>query len=157
MVPPFTCFDTMRNFPKKMFLNKGLFLFPVAEKDFRVLSSMKGTLGVSRNCFLSFLGVGKNFRLFIQSCRFFSPDLFMEISHFSKTVHTIFIQFCTVILHPKAPACAKASKSFDWNVRNIAKISLKMAKKQHFFDFFQFPKNYPYDSNEIFYSHSTPY
>ena len=31
-----------------------------------------------------------------------------------------------------------ASKSYDWNVRNIAKISPKMAKKQPFFDFFRF-------------------
>ena len=34
---------------------------------------------------------------------FFSPDLFMKISNFSKTVHTIFTKFCTVILHPKRP------------------------------------------------------
>ena len=47
-----------------------------------------------------------------------------------------------------------ASKSYGWDVRNIAKISPKMAKKQSFFDFL---KNCPYDSNEIFYSHSTPY
>ena len=33
----------------------------------------------------------------------FSPDLFMKISNFSKTVHTIFTKFCTVILHPKGP------------------------------------------------------
>ena len=51
---------------------------------------------------LSFLGVGKKFRLLMQSCRF-SPDLFMKISNFSKTVHTIFTKFCTVILHPKGP------------------------------------------------------
>ena len=51
-----------------------------------------------------------------------------------------------------------ASKSYGWDVRNIAKISPKMAKKQSFFDFFfDFLKNCPYDSNEIFYSHSTPY
>ena len=108
-----------------------------------------------------------------------------------------------------------ASKSYGWDVRNIAKISPKMAKKQPFFDFFRFSqklsirfernflqlfysilesymcngikivwlgcekhsqncpkigqkqsffdfffdflKNCPYDSNEIFYSHSTPY
>ena len=117
-----------------------------------------------------------------------------------------------------APACAKASKSYDWNVRNIAKISPKMAKirpktaifrllrfsqklsirfernflqssytilesymcndikivwlvcEKHsqnqpkngqkaviFRFFFDFLKNCPYDSNEIFYSHSTPY
>ena len=47
-----------------------------------------------------------------------------------------------------------ASKSYDWDVRNIAKISPKMAKKQSFFDFL---KNRPYDSSEILYSHSTPY
>ena len=77
---------------------------------------------------------------------FFSPDLFMKISNFSKTLHTIFTKFCTVILHPKgllrtskgAPACAKVSKSCGLDVRNIAKISPKMAKKQPFFDFFRF-------------------
>ena len=31
-----------------------------------------------------------------------------------------------------------ASKSYGWDVRNIAKISPKMAKKQPFFDFFRF-------------------
>ena len=50
-----------------------------------------------------------------------------------------------------------ASKSYGWDLRNIAKISPKMAKKQPFFDFFDFLKNCSYDSNEIFYSHSTPY
>ena len=34
---------------------------------------------------------------------FFSPDLFMKISNFSKTVHTIFTKLCTVILHPNGP------------------------------------------------------
>ena len=38
---------------------------------------------------------------------FFSPDLFKKISNFSKTVHTIFIKFCTVILHPKGPLRAQ--------------------------------------------------
>ena len=79
---------------------------------------------------LIFLGVGKNFRLLMQSCCCFSPDLFMKISNFSKTVHTIFIK--------GASACAMASKLYDWVVRNIAKISPKMAKKQPFFDFFRF-------------------
>ena len=74
-----------------------------------------------------FIRVGKNFRLLIQSCRFFPPDFFMKISNFSKTVDTIFIKFCIVILHPKGPLRA-ASKLYDWNVRNIAKISPKMAK-----------------------------
>ena len=31
-----------------------------------------------------------------------------------------------------------ASKSYGWDVRNMAKISPKMAKKQPFFDFFRF-------------------
>ena len=64
----------------------------------------------------------------MQSCRFFSPDLFMKNSNFSKTVRTIFIKFCSHSTPKGAPACSKASKSYDWNVRNIAKISLKMAK-----------------------------
>ena len=37
-----------------------------------------------------------------------------------------------------APACAMASKWYVWNVRNIAQISPKMAKKQPFLDFFPF-------------------
>ena len=41
-------------------------------------------------------------------------------------------------------------------MRIIAKISPKMAKKQSFFIFFDFLKNCSYDSNESFYSHSTP-
>ena len=51
-----------------------------------------------------------------------------------------------------------ASKLYGWDVRNIAKISPKMAKKKAIFRlFFDFLKNCPYDSNEIFYSYSTPY
>ena len=65
---------------------------------------------------------------------FFSPDLFMKKPIFSKTVHMIFIKFCTVILHPKGPVRAQRHQSFDWNVRNIAKL----AQKQPFFDFFRF-------------------
>ena len=41
---------------------------------------------------------------------FFSPDLFMKISNFSKTVNTIFIKFWTVILHPKGSLCALGIK-----------------------------------------------
>ena len=36
-----------------------------------------------------------------------------------------------------APACAEESKSYDWDVRNVAKISPKMDKKS-FFDLFLF-------------------
>ena len=90
----------------------------------------------------SFLGVGKNFRLLMQSCCFF-------LFFFSRPFHENFkfLENCPYdfheILHshstPKgAPACAKASKSYGWDVRNIAKFSPKMAKKQPFFDFFRF-------------------
>ena len=51
--------------------------------------------------------------------------------------------------HKGAPACAKASKWYGWDLRNIAKISTKMAKKQPFFDFFfDFLTNCSNDSNE---------
>ena len=41
--------------------------------------------------------------------------------------------------------CALTSKSFDWDLRNIAKISPKITKKRPFSDFFDFLKNCPYD------------
>ena len=77
----------------------------------------------------AFLGVGKNFRLLIQSCRFFFSRFFHENFEFLKNCPYDFHK----ILHSHstakgAPACSKASKSYDWNVRNIAKISPKMAK-----------------------------
>ena len=90
-----------------------------------------------------FLGVGKNFRLLMQSCCFFFCFFFSRPFHENFK----FLENCPYdfheILHshstPKgAPACAKASKSYGWDVRNIAKISPKMAKKQPFFDFFRF-------------------
>ena len=47
--------------------------------------------------------------------------------------------------------CAISSNSYGWDVRNIAKFNPKMAKKtSQFSTFFDFPKNCPYDSNEIF-------
>ena len=55
-----------------------------------------------------------------------------------------------------APACAMASKLKDWDLRNIAKISTKMAKNWPILDF-DFLENCPYDSKKTFYSHSTPY
>ena len=79
----------------------------------------------------------------MQSCCFF-PRPFHESFKFLKNCLYDF----HIILHrhstPKgAPACAKASKSYDWNARNIATISPKMAKVR--------PKT------EIFYSHSISY
>ena len=38
------------------------------------------------------------------------------------------MKFCSHSTHKGAPASSKTSKSYDWNVRNIAKISPKMAK-----------------------------
>ena len=57
---PFSFFGTMRRFrsffQKKIFSKKisKIFLFPVEKSDFPVISSMKGTLWVSRKCFQSF-------------------------------------------------------------------------------------------------------
>ena len=107
------------------------------------------------------LGVGKNFRLLMQSCCFFC-------FFFSRPFHENFkfLKNCPYDFHellhshstPKgAPACAKASKSYGWDMRNIAKISSKMAKKQPFFDFFRFSQKLSIRSNEYFYSYSTPY
>ena len=75
---------------------------------------------------------------------------------FSKTVHTIRTKFSRVILHHVRVLCATASISYDWNARNIVKISPKMAKNSPLSTFYDFLKNCPYDSNKIFYSHSTP-
>ena len=44
--------------------------------------------------------------------------------------------------------CAISLNSYGWDVRNIAKFSPKMAKKQSFFDFFDFLTNCSYDSSE---------
>ena len=95
----------------------------------------------------------------MQSCRFFFSRPCHENFKFLKNCpfdfHEILHSHST---HKGAPAAsAKASKSFDWNVENIAKISPKMAKNSHFSMLFDFLKNCPYDSNEISYSHSTPY
>ena len=93
--------------------------------------------------------------IFIRSRKKFSTTcaivLFFFCFFFSQPFHENFkfLKNCPYdfheILHsrstPKgAPACAKASKSFGWDVRNIAKISPKMAKKQPFFYFFRFSR-----------------
>ena len=87
----------------------------------------------------SFLGVGKNFRLLMQSCYFFFSRPFHENFKFLKNCPCDFHEILHSHSTPKgAPACAEASKSYGWDVRNIAKISPKMAKKQPFFEFFRF-------------------
>ena len=101
-----------------------------------------------------FLGVGKNFRLLMQSCCFFC-------FFFSRPFHENFkfLKNCPYDFHellhshstPKgAPACAKASKWYDLDVRNIAKTSPKMAKKQSFFDFFRFSQKLSIRFERIF-------
>ena len=73
----------------------------------------------------------KILQFFMQSCRFFV--------FFSRPFHENLkvLKNCPYDSHkishshstPKgAPECSKASKLYDWNVRNIAKISIKMAK-----------------------------
>ena len=75
-----------------------------------------------------FLGVGKKFRLLMQACRFFLL-LFHENFKLLRNCPYYFHKILHSHSTPKgAPTCAKAAKSYDWNVRNIAKISPKMAK-----------------------------
>ena len=60
---------------------------------------------------------------------FFFSRSFHENFKFLKNCPYDFHEFLhSHFTHKGAPACAKASKSYDWNVRNIAKISPKMAK-----------------------------
>ena len=71
-------------------------------------------------------------------CVFFSRP-FHENFKFLKNCSYDFHEILHSQSTPKgAPVCAKASKSYDWNVRNIAKTSPKMAKKQPFFNCFRF-------------------
>ena len=74
-------------------------------------------------------------------------SFFDFFSIFSKTVHTIRTKFSTVILHHIMVLYVQFHY-IRWDVRNIAKFSPKMAKKQSFFDFFDFLTNCSYDSNE---------
>ena len=51
---PLRVFGTMLNFPKEKKFFQRMSFFQLMKISFRVLWSMKGTLWVSRNCFLSF-------------------------------------------------------------------------------------------------------
>ena len=84
----------------------------------------------------SFLGVGKNFRLLMQSCCFFC-------FFFSRPFHENFkfLKNCPYDLNKILQIIYTILEQYMCNgikmdVRNIAKISPKMAKKQSFFDFF---------------------
>ena len=86
-------------------------------------------------------------KIIFSSRKKFSTTYAIVLFFFSRPFHENFkfLKNCPYdfhdILHshstPKrAPAWANASKSYGWDVRNIAKISPKMDKKQPFFDFF---------------------
>ena len=65
----------------------------------------------------------------IVSFLFFFSRPFHENFKFLKNSPYDFHKILRSHSTPKgAPACSKASKSYDWNVRNIAKISPQMAK-----------------------------
>ena len=116
------------------------YLFYVSLEDF-ALHSLKFLAYLQFLCKIPclFLGVGKNFRLLMQSCCFFFSRPFHENFKFLKNCPYDFHKILHSHSTPKGdPACAKASKSYSLDVRNIAKISPKMAKKQPFFDFFRF-------------------
>ena len=71
--------------------------------------------------------------------RFFFSRPFHEKFEFLKNCPNDFHKILHSHSTPKgAPSCSKALKSYDWNVRNMAKISPKMAKKQSFSIFFRF-------------------
>ena len=73
----------------------------------------------------------------VQFLCFFLP-IFHENFKFLKSCPYDFHKILHSHSTPKgAPSCSKASKSYDWNVRNMAKISPKMTKKLPFFDSFR--------------------
>ena len=94
------------------------------------------TVDFQRSIFvlIIFCNIESIFRLLMQSCRFFLPTFYENFKFLKnypydshKILHSHFTPF-------GAPACAKTSKSYDWNVRNIAKIGQKAA----FFQLFRF-------------------
>ena len=102
--PPFTLFGTMRltgNFKKISKKNRNFFsqflvfwellLSPVVEKVVFVFESF-WALDMAPTWAVPGL---------------FPPDLPMKTWNFSKTVDTIIINFCTVIVHPKVFLCAE--------------------------------------------------
>ena len=72
-------------------------------------------------------------------CFFSRP--FMKISNFSKTVHTIIIKLCTVILHPKGPLHAQRHQNriqpfFDFFSRRFSREKCPTLTVASFFFFF---------------------
>ena len=105
----------------------------------KIVQKMKN--GVPFGIFRSRKKLSTNYAIVSFFCFFFSRP-FHENFKFLRNCPYNFRKILHSHSTPKgAPACSKASKSYDWNVRNIAKISPKMAKispKTAFFDFFQF-------------------
>ena len=83
----------------------------------------------------------KNFRL-LRNCVFFLFCFSRPFNENFKFLKNCPFDFYEILhshsTHEEAPACAKASKLYDWDVRNIAKNNPKMAQRQPFFDFFRF-------------------
>ena len=105
----------------------------------------------SQPCTVSLLGVGKKFSTTCSIVSFFFVFCSHENFEFLENCPYDFHEILHIHSTPKgAPACSKASKSYDWNVRNIAKISPKMAKKQSFFDFVQFSQKLSIRFKRIF-------
>ena len=103
-----------------------------------------------------FLGVGKKLPLLMRSWLFFSRP-FNENFKFLKNCPYHFYKIRhSHSTHKGAPVCAITSKSYDWDLRKISKISIKMAKKQPFWTFLIFSKTL-YDLNELLWSLPTPY
>ena len=100
-----------------------LFFFSICDRLYRGQKAERASLGV-----------GENFRLLVQSYFFLRP-----LNDNVKFLEKLSIRF---FLHrqstPKgAPACAMASKSYDWNLR---KISPKMGQKQPILNFCRFSR-----------------
>ena len=98
----------------------------------------------------------KKFGYLCNHCFFSRP--FNETFKFLKNRPYDFHKFCIVILHPKVhpPASAMASKLYNWVVGNSPNLP-ENDQKTATFQPFHFSENSSYDSNEISYSHSTPY
>ena len=97
-------------------------------------------LGVQRVSGLGFIRSRKKnlttYAIVLFFCFFFSRP-FHENFKFLKNCPYDFHEILHSHSTPQgAPACAKASNSYGWDVKNLAKISPKMAKKLPFFDVF---------------------
>ena len=89
-------------------------------------------------------------------CFFFSRP-FMKILNFSKTVHTFFYKILQSFYTQRGPCVRRGIKIVWVGCEKHSQNQPKNGQKTAIFDFFPFFQKDSYDSNEIFYSHSTPY